>query len=313
MNLYRRSRAVTWEILSTRVESDRFADLSTLVSMSIFALILLNVIAVILGTVGTIKSQHGTVLRGFEVFSVLVFTVEYALRIWSCVEAEEYEESVAGRLRFGRSFYSVIDLVAIAPFYISLGIDLRFTRVLRLLRVFRLVKAARYFSALRMFGEVFRKKREEIVISLAILGMMTVVTSSLMYYVERAAQPDVFSSIPSAMWWSVVTVTTVGYGNATPVTVPGQMLGGLVALLGTGMGALPAGFLASGFSDALESESSEHGSSSSEEEAEGDQGNSVSGDVIRYCPHCGSDLDHRISTPSANGMEQDAAKGDVGG
>jgi voltage-gated potassium channel len=273
--------------------------------MSIFALILLNVIAVILGTVDTIKSQYGTVLRGFEVFSVLVFTVEYALRIWSCVEAEEYDGSVAGRLRFGRSFYSVIDLVAIAPFYISLGIDLRFTRVLRLLRVFRLVKAARYFSALRMFGEVFRKKREEIVISLAILGMMTVVTSSLMYYVERAAQPDVFSSIPSAMWWSVVTVTTVGYGNATPVTVPGQVLGGLVALLGTGMGALPAGFLASGFSDALD------GDSRKEDQKESPEENLNSGDSgrqspspslkVQYCPNCGSELPALIGGGSESG------------
>jgi len=311
MSLYRRSRAVTWEILSTHAEGDRFADLSALVSMSIFALILLNVIAVILGTVDTIKSQHGTVLRGFEVFSVLVFTVEYALRIWSCVEAEEYEESVAGRLRFGKSFYSVIDLAAIAPFYISFGVDLRSARVLRLLRVFRLIKAARYFSALRMFGEVFRKKKEEIVISLAILGMMTVVTSSLMYYAERAAQPDVFSSIPSAMWWSVVTVTTVGYGNATPVTVPGQMLGGLVALLGTGMGALPAGFLASGFSDAMNGDLEKEGQeeASGKDSSVGDSQRPPSHALeVQFCPHCGLELP-RVSNGDRTGEYRQLSSG----
>lgn len=290
-----------WEILSTRAESDRFAEVSTLVNMSIFALILLNVIAVILGTVDTIKAQYGAALKGFEAFSVLVFTVEYTLRIWSCVEDEEYDGAVAGRFRFGRSFYSIIDLAAIAPFYISFGIDLRSARVLRLLRVFRLIKSARYFSALRTFGEVVRRKKEEITVSLALLGMLMIVTSSVMYYAERAAQPEVFSSIPDALWWSVVTVTTVGYGNATPVTVPGQILGGLVAVLGTGMGALPAGFLASGFSDALEDNSRE------EEGPKEDSGTQPQKRAVppkrvpQYCPHCGSELLHSVSGDGASG------------
>ncbi len=302
-----RLRQITWKILSTDAEGGRYEDVSTVVSVSIFALIVLNVAATILGTVGSIRSQFGTVLRRFELVSVLVFTAEYVLRVWSCIESSEHEGAVSGRLQFAGSFYAVIDLAAIAPFYMSVGLDLRFARVLRLLRIFRLVKAARYFSALRLFGEVVRKKREEIVVSLALLGMLAVVASSLMYYAERAAQPEVFGSIPQAVWWSVVTVTTVGYGNAAPVTVPGQVLGGIVALLGTGMGALPAGFLASGFSDALESGSTE------EKEPEESKGNSVSGDAIRYCPHCGSDLDHLISSPSANGAERDAAESDFGG
>ncbi len=321
MERYRRLREVTWEILSTRTESGRFEDLSTLVNMSIFALILLNVVAVILGTVDTIKAQYGGALKGFEAFSVLVFTIEYVLRIWSCVEDEEYEGGIEGRFQFGRSFYSIIDLVAIAPFYISFGVDLRSARVLRLLRVFRLVKAARYFSALRMFGEVFRKKREEITVSLALLGMLMIVTSSVIYYAERAAQPEVFSSIPKAMWWSVVTVTTVGYGNATPVTVPGQMLGGLVAVLGTGMGALPAGFLASGFSDALESDSGEE---KQEENPEKEPSTGVKKQpafpehAAQYCPHCGSELlrsdrgDGASQRHRANGEVEAQARDEAG-
>jgi voltage-gated potassium channel len=173
--------------------------------------------------------------------------------------------------------------------------------VLRLLRVFRLVKAARYFSALRMFGEVVRRKREEITVSLALLGMLTVVTSSLMYYAERAAQPEVFSSIPDAIWWSVVTVTTVGYGNATPVTVLGQMLGGLVAVLGTGMGALPAGFLASGFSDALEDDSEEEtGRKSNKTSSISEKRPPASLHEIQYCPHCGSELPHAAHSDGAD-------------
>ncbi|MBB4070328.1 voltage-gated potassium channel [Salinibacter ruber] len=302
MTLYRRLREKTWKILSTGSSGGRHAGTSTVVSASIFALILLNVIATILGTVDRIKAQYGAVLRVFEIFSVLVFTVEYVLRVWSCVESEEYNGAITGRFKFVRSFYAVIDLAAIAPFYVSFGLDLRFARVLRLLRVFRLVKAARYFSALRMFGEVVRRKREEITVSLALLGMLTVVTSSLMYYAERAAQPEVFSSIPDAIWWSVVTVTTVGYGNATPVTVLGQMLGGLVAVLGTGMGALPAGFLASGFSDALEGGSVEGRKEASKEDssAQVTAQNAHPGD-IQYCPHCGSMLHHLNNGENTDG------------
>ncbi|MCS3685400.1 voltage-gated potassium channel [Salinibacter ruber] len=301
MTLYRRLREKTWKILSTSSSGGRHAGTSTVVSASIFALILLNVIATILGTVDRIKAQYGAVLRVFEIFSVLVFTVEYVLRVWSCVESEEYNGAITGRLGFVRSFYAVIDLAAIAPFYVSFGLDLRFARVLRLLRVFRLVKAARYFSALRMFGEVVRRKREEITVSLALLGMLTVVTSSLMYYAERAAQPEVFSSIPDAIWWSVVTVTTVGYGNATPVTVLGQMLGGLVAVLGTGMGALPAGFLASGFSDALESESVEEKKEGKEDSSAQVPARSAHHAGIQYCPHCGSKISNSIGDDVTGG------------
>jgi voltage-gated potassium channel len=167
-------------------------------------------------------------------------------------------------------------LVAILPFYLSLGLDLRFVRVLRLLRVFRLAKAARYFPALRLFGRVLRDKREEIVVSLAFLAILLIMTSSLIYYVERGAQPEVFGSIPEALWWSVVTVTTVGYGDAYPVTTFGKVLGGMVALLGTGIGAIPAGLLASGFSEALDDEEEDESS-------------------IQYCPHCGSELTRPIS------------------
>ena len=272
-----RLRYVTWEILDTPEEGGRHVEASTLANVSIFVLIVLNVLATILGTIGSLRSEYGMAFQAFEIFSVVVFTVEYVLRVWSCVEDEEYDGPLWGRLDFARSGPAVIDFVAIAPFYLSLGLDLRFVRVLRLLRVFRLAKAARYFPALRLFGRVFREKKEEIVVSLAFLGMLLVMTASLIYYVERGAQPKVFGSIPDALWWSVVTVTTVGYGDAYPVTPLGQVLGGLVALLGTGIGAIPAGLLASGFTEAME-----------DEEEENDT-------PIHYCPHCGSELKRPIA------------------
>ena len=147
-----------------------------------------------------------------------------------------------------------------------------------------------------------KKKKEEIVVSLALLGMLAVFTSSLMYYAERAAQPEAFGSIPKAVWWSVVTITTVGYGNATPVTIPGQVLGGLVALLGTGMGAVPAGFLASGFSDALESKSKKGAAREKSVEPPSTT------EIASYCPHCGSSLEHLANGQLSNGKDVNGQK-----
>jgi len=270
---WNRLRSVTWEILDTPDEDGHYVQASTIANLSIFGLIVLNVLATIAGTVGTVQERYGAALRAFEVLSVVVFTAEYLLRIWACVEDTSYNGSIEGRIEFAKTLPALIDLIAVLPFYLSLGLDLRFVRVLRLLRVFRLAKAARYFPALRLFGRVFREKREEIVVSLSFLAILLVMTSSLIYYVERGAQPDTFGSIPEALWWSVVTVTTVGYGDAYPVTAFGQVLGGMVALLGTGIGAIPAGLLASGFNEVLEDE----------EEAD---------DAIQYCPHCGSEIGH---------------------
>lgn len=280
-------RTVTWKILDTPDPEGRYVQASTLTNVFVFGLIVLNVLATVVGTVESIKEQYQAPFRIFEVVSVVVFTVEYILRVWSCVEDQQYEHSAKGRLEFAKTLQVVIDLVAILPFYLSLGLDLRFVRVLRLLRVFRLAKAARYFPALRLFGTVLREKKEEIVVSLSFLAVLLVTTSSLIYYVERGAQPQTFGSIPEALWWAVVTVTTVGYGDAYPVTFFGKVLGGMVALLGTGIGAIPAGLLASGFSEALEED---------EDKQEGLK--------IQYCPHCGSDLHYpavvgnRSSEPS---------------
>jgi len=275
---WERLRIVTWEILDTPDPDGRYVQASTLANVSIFGLIVLNVLATIVGTVGAVKEQYGTAFRVFEVFSVAVFTVEYILRAWSCVEDQQYEHSAEGRFEFAKTLPAVVDLVAILPFYLSLGLDLRFVRVLRLLRVFRLAKAARYFPALRLFGTVVRDKKEEIIVSLAFLAILLVMTASLIYYVERGAQPQVFGSIPEALWWSVVTVTTVGYGDAYPVTPFGKVLDGMVALLGTGIGAVPAGLLASGFSEALEDDEDEEGQKE-----------------IQYCPHCGSELTRPVA------------------
>ncbi|RYY96379.1 MAG: ion transporter [Chitinophagaceae bacterium] len=222
----------------------------------IIGLILANTLAVILETVQPIYVRYRGFFEGFEAFSVAVFTVEYGLRLWTITRHPAYRQPVAGRIRWIFSFGALVDLLAILPNYLPLlfPFDLRFIRMLRLLRLLRFLKMGRYLKASRIIRHVFAAKKEELVLSLSLTFCLIVVASCVMYLVEHDAQPDKFSSIPETMWWSVATLTTVGYGDVYPVTVLGKMLTAVISILGIGMFALPAGILASGFSDALKKE-----------------------------------------------------------
>ena len=182
-----------------------------------------------------------------------IFSVEYAARLWSAVEEDGYERPVTDRLRYALRFLILIDLLAILPFYLAalrVGLDLRFLRALRLVRLFRLIKLARYSDALDKFLEVLRERKEKLAVAVAANLMLLIVASSAMYMVEHRAQPDVFPSIPETMWWGVITLTTVGYGDVVPITPLGQLVGAMVAVLGFGMFALPAALIATGFAAA---------------------------------------------------------------
>jgi voltage-gated potassium channel len=238
----------------------------------IMSLIAANVLAVILSTVDPLYTRFGAWFQGFELLSVIVFTIEYLGRIWTATFDPEYSSPITGRLRFAGKPMLVIDLLAILPFYLgSLLVDLRFLRALRLLRFFRLLKLARYSESMQRFGRVVKSKREDLTVAIAGTVILLIVASSLMYFVENAAQPEAFSSIPKSLWWGVVTLTTVGYGDVYPVTLWGRALGAIIAILGVGLVALPASILASGFI----------------EEARGDE---------EICPHCGKPLteDHEV-------------------
>ncbi len=236
----------------------------------IITLILLNVFSVILVTVESLSSRYGTLFKAFEVFSVSVFTIEYFLRLWSCTVDNKFHGAMKGRARFAVTPFAIIDLMAILPFYLPmfLPLDLRFIRALRLFRLFRILKMGRYSESLRTLGNVLKEEKEELLIAVFVVLILLVVASSLMYFIENAAQPSAFSSIPAAMWWSVATLTTVGYGDIYPVTPMGKFLGALIAILGIGMIALPAGILTTGFAKEIQKKH--------EKKA--------------ICPHCGKDL-----------------------
>lgn len=236
------------------------------VDVSLITLITLNVIAFILESVPSLREAHGEFFIQFELVSVMIFSVEYFLRIWSASEEAGYQ-GIRGKIRKATSPMLIIDLLAILPFYlVFLPIDLRFLRMLRLFRLFRLFKVLRYVTALNFILTVLERKKEQLIISMVFALFMLMFVSSIMYYIEYECQPDDFSSIPQTMWWGVATLTTVGYGDVTPHTPLGRFLGGIISILGIGIFALPAGILASGCSEAFEQENKK--------------------EKVVICPHC---------------------------
>jgi voltage-gated potassium channel len=244
-------RRRVWEILEAAqpegVASRRF-------ELFMLALIALNVAAVILESVRSVGERFGTAFALFEACSVLVFIAEYAARLWSCVEAPHSRGAVRERLHFALRPMALVDLMGFAPFLATLGTaDMRVLRVLRLLRLVRLLKVGRYLAAFVLLRRVLQAKREELIMSIALTFVLLIVASSIMYFAEGEAQPDKFSSIPASMWWAVATLTTVGYGDVYPVTMLGRVAGGVLALLGIGLFALPTAILGSGLVEAVQS------------------------------------------------------------
>jgi len=218
--------------------------------LSLFGLVVLNLIAVALESVPTLQNNYGSWFYNFEIFSVIIFTVEYVSRVWSAPAKRDHENGETGlkaRMRYIFSFYGVIDLVAILPFYIQAffpGLDLRVLRALRLLRI---LKLNHYNSALDdLFGAILEEKKSFLT-TLYIFSVAFVLSSSLIYYAEHKVQPEAFRSIPDAMYWSIITLTTVGYGDVSPITVFGKSIAAITAIFGVVVVALLTGIVANSF------------------------------------------------------------------
>lgn len=244
--------------------------LGRMVNVMLIVLISTNVIAIVLESEAEIRNAYEHFFNGFEVFSVAVFSVEYVLRLWTANENPAYREPFTGNLRYAVQPLPIIDLLAIVPFYLPfLGVDLRLLRILRVLRIFRIFKIVRYVKALSLITTVLKDRKEELTVSTILMFFMLLITSTFMYYIENDAQPEQFSSIPKTMWWGIATLTTVGYGDVYPVTGLGKFLGGMIAIIGVGLFALPAGLLASGFSEELSKKTKKK---------------------AQICPHCGKEI-----------------------
>ena len=198
--LVKQFRRRLYSVLEAAEEGDR---LSRAFDLFIVGLIALNVLALIIATVPAL-SAYARAFRVFELVSVIVFSIEYVLRVWSCAEIEGREHPFKGRVRFASRGMMIIDLLAILPFYIALLVpaaaivDLRFLRAVRLMRVFRLFKLGRYSKAMKVLGRVFRAKKEDLGIAVFVVLVLLVLASSLMYFAENPAQPEALSSAPGA-------------------------------------------------------------------------------------------------------------------
>ncbi|PKU23816.1 ion transporter [Telmatospirillum siberiense] len=246
---YRKVRRRVYHMLGGEGHSDPWVKL---VDYALVSLITVNCIFSVLESVENLAIVHGHIFHAFDRFSVAIFSVEYVLRVWTAVEINQprFRHPFFGRLHFIFTPMAIVDLVAIVPFYLGFffDVDLRAMRVLRLLRVFKL---SRYSQAMGIMVDVLRQEARSIGAMLFVFLVILVFVSSLMYMLEHPAQPHVFADIPSAMWWAVVTMTTLGYGDMIPATALGRVVGACTAVIGVGMIALPAGVLASGFSEQL--------------------------------------------------------------
>jgi voltage-gated potassium channel len=231
---------------------------SRLVDVAIVAAIGLTVAAVLLGTVEAVDQTIGWLLDTVLALAVVGFTAEYGLRRWACTCEEAYEDPVEGRLQYATTPMALLDLLALLPFYLAvlaqvftLG-SVAFTSVVQLFLLLLVLKLARYSHALRTLGRVLHARRAELMAVLVVDLVLLVGVASAMYVVEGDVQPEAFSSIPQTMFWALITMTTVGYGDVTPVTQGGQVIAGFAALLGVAMFALPAGVLGAGFTEAFQ-------------------------------------------------------------
>lgn len=229
-------------------------ECSRLIRNLIIVLIVLNGLAVVLESNNLFYALYREWFDAFELFSVTVFTIEYLARVWVSVDKQCFTHLPAwrARLAFIMSPMALVDLLAVAPFYLSLliPIDLRYLRFFRLLR---LLKFSHYFDGLQVFSTVLRREASAIAGALLTMLILIIISACLMFTVENAARPGHFDSITEAIWWAVVTLTTVGYGDITPITFGGKLLGIVIMLLGVGTMALPAGILAARFTEELQS------------------------------------------------------------
>ena len=211
--------------------------LTRYVNYLLAGVILMNCAAVALETVPAIHEPNRNLFRALEFFSTVFFIIEYLLRLWVCVERPEFSAPVSGRLRYALRPLPLLDLIVILTLWAPW--DLRFLRIFRLSRLLQVLHLEGLDHSLQAVLKAIRRRKSLLAISLLMMAITIYCLASLLYFVEHAAQPQVFSSIPATLWWSVVTLTTIGYGDMAPITALGKTLAGIVMLVGIGVFALP--------------------------------------------------------------------------
>lgn len=273
-NFYENAKKRTFQIIEKSQKGD---ILSTIFDYFIVILISLNVASVFFETFD-LSVYLNNFLRKFEIFSIIIFTIEYILRLLTSTLLYPDKNSFVARIKYIFSLMAIIDLVSILPFYLPFffSVDLRVLRALRLFRLLRILKVNRYTHAMQKVLFVIKNKSTELISSIFVIFILMLISSVLMYSVESPVQPEVFKNGFSGLWWAVATFTTVGYGDIYPITSVGRFLSAIIALLGIGLVAVPTGIVSSGFMEANSEENEDENSSDDEK---------------HFCPYCGKKLD----------------------
>ena len=284
--MYKATKGKVHGLLHPDIVSDK--RWNQIINIFIISLIILNVIAVMLETIKPLHKKYEEAFKIFDYISVLIFTIEYILRVWSSNHEEKYKHSVWGRVKYMVSPGAIIDLLAILPTYVHMIyakrlLDLRILRMFRLLRLFRLFRLTAYTRSSSIIKNVFRKRAGELMLSLILLIFLIIISSCVLYFAEHGhdqlnGDKSQFSSIPTTIWWSVVTLTTTGYGDMIPVTDLGKTLASILMMSGIAFFALPAGIITAGFIDEFRNEKVR---------------------ATHKCPHCGEPIELE-ETPKTN-------------
>ncbi len=223
-----------------------------MLSIFIITVIIINCISLIFESIGNFYEEMPLLFDTIEIVSVLIFTIEYLLRLWSFSASENYKSW--GRLKYMRRPMMIIDLLAILPFYIaSMGMDLRAIRIFRVFRVLRILKLGKYSASVNILGQVISKRKEDLTITVAMSLVLMFMASVVVYFAEHDTQPEQFSSVVSAIWWAIATMTPgpPAYQYVQPVTIIGKLAGGVIQLIAIVIIALPTGILGAGFNEEL--------------------------------------------------------------
>jgi voltage-gated potassium channel len=281
---YRHARKRFWTILQYTLSGKGWNKSFPLL---ITFLILLNVIAAAIETDPVYSLRYGHIFDLIAAFAILVFFIEYILRLWTAVEDPRYHVFFRGRFRYALTPLALIDFFSIAPFVLFFFIsnpDL--VSYMRFARIFWILKLGHYSPALITMGRVLQAKKQELFMTFFILFVLLILFSGAMFFLEHQAQPEKFSSILSSMWWGVETLSTVGYGDIIPITPLGRLLGSIVAMTGIALFAIPAGIFASGFVEELRKK----------------------GEVKdEVCPHCGKNIREPVDREEGNTTDESAS------
>lgn len=238
----------------------------------IYALIVLNIFCLILESYTPIRKNNYYSFQIVECISVFIFTIEYIIRLWVSNLKRKEIRGGQSRWKYTLSGYGLIDLLAILPFYLPLifPFDLRIIRILRLFRLLRIFKLGRYSKSIKTINDILKESKPELFVTGFIAFILLTLSSTLIFYAENGAQPNKFSSIVDAFWWSLGTLTTVGYEDAYPITPLGKFLSAMIAVIGIGFVALPTGIISSALIEKVR--------------------NNKLNEACKQCPNCGEKL-----------------------